>query len=426
MKHVDNKKQRDKHVVEAVVWRFGPVSRVQIHELTRLRKTTISMLVRELLREGKVVEAGPADNPLGRKQTLLQLNAEHSFAVALEFDEEAIVAGSLDMQLRFRKIIKEPTDLSGGREGLLNQLKACTRKVIGKSKLPQASVVGIGIADPGLVDSRRGIATFSSTIEFWKQVPLKQAFEAEFKIPTFVESKTRAKTVAERMLGAGNKLDNLVYIDYGVGIGAGIVVDGRLLYGQECAVGEFGHTHVTEGGPACKCGSIGCLEAVVGTGAVEAKIRQALAEGAHSQVLSLAGGEVKNLTTWMVLQAARAGDKICSNIVAELANHLGLGISNLVNLFNPSVVVLDKRLEMAGDYLRELIMQVVRRQALSNAVEGLTLAFGKVENEPGLLGMGLMVLDKHFEIPALRPPRFMIEPVQLKSAVSESVESVMA
>jgi predicted NBD/HSP70 family sugar kinase len=108
-----------------------------------------------------------------------------------------------------------------------------------------------------------------------------------------------------------------------------------------------------------------------------------------------------------------------------MANHLGLGISNLVNLFNPSVVVLDKRLEMAGDLLLDLIMQVVRRQALSNAVEGLTLTFGKVDNEPGLMGMGLMVLDKYFEIPALRPPRFMIEPVQLKSAAPESVESVM-
>jgi predicted NBD/HSP70 family sugar kinase len=218
------------------------------------------------------------------------------------------------------------------------------------------------------------------------------------------------------MLGAGNKMENLVYIDYGVGIGAAVVVDGRLLYGQGCGVGEFGHTHVTEGGPACKCGSIGCLEALVGTGAVLAKIRQALAEGAHSQVLSMAGGDPKNLTAGMVLKAAKAGDKICSHIVTDMANHLGQGISNLVNLFNPAVVVLDKRLEMAGDLALDQITQVVRRQALSSAVEGLSLTFGKLENEPGLLGIGLMVLDRHFEIPELRPPRFMIEPVQVVPA----------
>jgi len=389
---------------------------VQIHELTHLRKTTISMLVRELLREGKLMEAGFADNPLGRKQTLLQLNREHEFVLALEFDEETVVAGLLDAHLQIRKLVKERTALDGGMEGLLRQLKTCARQLIAKSKGGLKEVLGIGIADPGLVDSRQGVSAFSSTIEFWKQVPLRHTFEKEFNVPVMVESKTRTKTVAERMLGAGNKLENLVYIDYGVGIGAGIVVDGRLLYGQHCAVGEFGHTHVTDGGPACKCGSIGCLEAVAGTGAIEAKIRQALAEGAQSQVLSRAGGDVRNLTAWMVFEAAREGDKICNHILAELANHLGLGISNLVNLFNPAIVVLDERLKAAGDLLRDQILQVVKRQALSNSVDGLTLEFGKLGSHPGLLGVGLMVFDKHFEIPALLPPRFMIEAVNLMPA----------
>ena len=143
--------------------------------------------------------------------------------------------------------------------------------------------------------------------------------------------------------------------------------------------------------------------------------------GHQSHILSLAGGEVKNLTAWMVLKAARDGDKICSHIVTELGNQLGLGVANLVNLFNPAVVVLDKRLEMAGDLLRDQILQVLRQQALSSAVEGLSLTFGTVANEPGLLGIGLMVLDKHFEIPELRPPRFMIEPVHLISAGAGSV-----
>lgn len=415
MKHVDRKAEHDKHVIEAVVRRFGPVSRVGIHELTRLRQTTISHLVRALLFEGRLIEAGPAANPTGRKQTLLQLNGEYGSIVAVEFDEDLVVAGVLDLHLRIREIHKEPANLAGGMEGLLKQLRACVRKVIRKSRVATTSLLGIGIADPGLVDSRRGITATSSTIEFWNQVPLKQAFETEFGIPTVVESKTRAKTVAERMLGAGDRCENLLYIDYGAGIGAGVVVDGRLLYGRDCAVGEFGHTHIAEGGPACKCGSIGCLEAVVGADALVARVRRALAEGANSQILLLADGEAKNITAWMVLKAARTGDKICSNIVAELANSLGLGISNLVNLFNPAIVVLDKRLEMAGNFLIDQLMQVVRRQALSNSVERLSVTFAKIENEPGLLGIGLIVLDEHYEIPALRPPRYLIEPIVMPS-----------
>lgn len=293
-------------------------------------------------------------------------------------------------------------------EGLLTQLQACARRVIREAGIRSESVLGMGIADPGLVDSRRGVTTTSSTIDFWREVPLKQTFEQEFKRPTIVESKTRAKAVAERMLGAGDKCENMIYVDYGVGIGAGIIVDGRLLYGQDCAAGEFGHTHTVEGGPACKCGSFGCLEAAVGTNAIVTWVSKALGEGANS---SLAGLDAKDITAWMVLEAASAGDKICGNIVAELGNCLALGIANLVNLFNPAIVVLDKRLETAGDVLLDHIMRVIKRQALSNSVERLSLRFAKLASEPGLLGIGILVLDKYFEIPALRPPQFMIEPV---------------
>jgi predicted NBD/HSP70 family sugar kinase len=198
-----------------------------------------------------------------------------------------------------------------------------------------------------------------------------------------------------------------------LGIGAGIIVDGRLLYGQDCAAGEFGHIRALENGPACKCGSIGCLEAVVGTAAIVARLRKALEEGAYSQVLALAGFEARNVTAWMVLEAAKAGDKICRNLVSELAGHLGLGISNLINLFNPGTVVLDKRLECGGGELLDQIMEVIKRQALSNSVEKLSLRFGRLGGEPGLLGIGLLLLERHFEIPAFRPPHFMTEPLAL-------------
>lgn len=123
------------------------------------------------------------------------------------------------------------------------------------------------------------------------------------------------------MLGAGEQSNNLIYVDYGGGIGVGIVVDGRLLYGQDCGSGEFGHTHVMRGGPACKCGSIGCLEAVAGASAVEAQMRKALAEGATSQALT--GGDSSKIAAWSILSAAKSGDKISSNLVSEMASYLG-------------------------------------------------------------------------------------------------------
>jgi N-acetylglucosamine repressor len=419
MKQVTRKSDHDKHVIEAVVRRFCPISRVGIYKLTNFRRTTISQITRELLAEGKLVEVGRSDNPLGRKQILLQLNEQYGFMVGIEFDDEKILAGVMDLHPTVQYLISEPTDLSRGGDGLLEQLKACAKRAIREAGIDPAKVLGLGIADPGLVDSRRGITIMSSTIDSWNDVPLRRIFEQEFEVPMVVESKTRAKTLAERMLGAGGMQENMIYLDYGAGIGAGVIVDGQLLYGQSCGAGEIGHTHISDDGPACKCGSIGCLEAIAGTAAVEGRIRKALAEGAMSQVLARAGGDPANITAWMVLEAAQAGDKMCGNIISELARNLGLALANVVNLFNPAVLVLDKRLEAGGDFLLGEVTRVVKSQALASFSEQMALRYSKLGEDAGILGLGLAVLEKRFEIPALRPPTFMMEDIEEEVATAQ-------
>jgi len=409
MGQAGKKSERDKRLIEAVVRRSAPISRVGIHTITNLRRTTISQITRQLLEEGRLLEVGRSNNPLGRKQVLLRLNPNSGCIIGVEFDDEAVVVGVMDLAPTVRYLISEPTDLGHGMDGLVKQLQSCVLRAIQESNIDPAKLAGIGIADPGLVDSRRGITITSSTIDFWRQAPLKKLFEDKFGIPTTVESKTRAKTIAERILGAGKMQENMAYVDYGKGIGAGIVVDGVLLYGQNCGLGELGHIHISDKGPACQCGSIGCLEAMAGTSAIEARIRHALSEGAGSQVVARAGGDPAQIRAWDVFSAAKAGDKMCRNIVTELGDSLGIAIANLVNLFNPSIVVLDKRLELAGDALLEQIGRIVRAHSLASSTENLTLKLGILGEEVGILGIGLAVLEKHFESPDLKFNRFLDE-----------------
>jgi predicted NBD/HSP70 family sugar kinase len=406
MRQIGKKGERDKRLIEAAVRRFAPISRVGVHKITNLRRTTISQITRELLEEGRLLEVGRSNNPLGRKQILLQLNAGFGRIIGVEFDDEVVVAGVMDLAPNLLHLTSEPTDLDHGLDGLVHQLQSCVARAIQESNIDPGLLIGIGIADPGLVDSRRGITVTSSTIDFWKQAPLKKLFEEKFGIPTTVESKTRAKTIAERILGSAKMQDNMMYIDYGAGIGAGVVVDGSLLYGHNCGVGELGHMHISNNGPACQCGSIGCLEAVAGTAAVEARIRQALGEGAGSQVVARVGGDPAKITAWDVFAAADAGDKMCVNIVTELGDNLGIAIANMVNLFNPSTVVFDKRLELAGEALLQQIGRIVRAQSLASSTENLALKLGTLGEEVGILGIGLAVLEKHFEHPELRLSRF--------------------
>jgi predicted NBD/HSP70 family sugar kinase len=387
------KGQRDKRLIEALVYKQGAISRVSIHAHTNLRRSTISLLTRQLLTEGKLVEAGPSDNPLGRKQILLKLNRKFGFLVGVEFDDEQVTAGVMDLEPSVLRVISDPTDLAHGKEGLLRQLQSAVRRVVAASRLPWSKLLGIGIADPGLVDTRRGVTTTCSTIDFWNDVPLTATFEKEFKVPVLVESKTRAKAIAEQMLGVGAREPNMIYLDYGTGIGAGVIVDGKLLYGHNCGVGEVGHTNMVRSGPTCKCGSNGCLEAVAGAGAVENRARKALAEGVASSLSSK-----QDITVWQVLEAARSGDKMSWNIVAETAEEIGVAMANLVNLFNPAMIVFDERLSVTGDDFLNLITRVIRSNALAGSAANLSLRYATQGRESGLLGMGLQILDKHFSV----------------------------
>lgn len=390
--------ERDKTLIAALIRREGQLSRIEIHRLTELRPATITKLTKELIEEGRIEEAGRSDNPTGRKQVLLRPNNEFGFVVVVDFDAENVRAALLDLEPKVRgPIIQEPTVLNRGSAGLVAQLLRCTRRAMKVDGVAKEKILGIGVGDPGLVNADEGISIFASTIEFWRQVPLRAIFEAEFSIPTLIANNTRTKAVAERSLGAAANSDDMIFVEYGHGIGAGIITGGHLLGGSRWAAGEFGHTHVTEDGPACQCGSFGCLEAIAGIGALKASVGKALAQGGSSQALSLAGGKVEGLTGWHVLQAARDGDKMAVSLVDGVANYLGLGLANLANLFNPSLIVLDKRLSLAGDQFIEQIRRVVQRQALAHITETLEFRYASLGDQAGLLGPALLVLERIFE-----------------------------
>lgn len=409
MKHVKETKERDRAVIEALVRNYGPISRAEIRHLTNLRWSTISPIVRELLNEGKLLEVGPSSNPTGRKQTLLQLNEEHGFVVAVEFDPETVSAAVTDLFPRTRTKITETTYLEGGAEGLIRQLFSCAHKAVQQAGVQREKILGIGVADPGLVDVQEGISLLSVNLGFWKEVPLKKLFEEEFGVPVIIESCTRAQALAERVLGAGGGAEDMVYIEYGSGIGAGITIEGKMLLGHDRIAGEFGHIPMIENGPACNCGSFGCLEALVGLSAIEARCRKAIQEGGNSRALEIVNGDAGKITGWTVLQASKLGDKTCVAIVGELEKYLGLGLSTIVNLFNPSIVVLDHRLGLAGESLLEQIAWAVKKQALGNSTANLKFRYATLGSDVGLSGAALNVLERIFEIPAFKPPRFMIE-----------------
>ena len=391
MPQLPRKRELDRRLLDSLIQKHGPISRAALHQLTGMRRSSISQITAELLRESRIVEAGLSDNPVGRKQILLERNPGFRSIVAIGFDDQQVHAGLLDLQPRILSSIHEPAFLSEGSEGLLHQLLSITERLLAESGTPIEKLFGIGIADPGLVDTRRGITLSSSTIDFWQNVPVRKHFEERFGVRVLLESTTRVKTIAETVSTAGDPIQNLIYLDYGTGIGASIVLDGRLLYGATCGAGEVGHTNIQRDGPTCKCGSRGCLEAMAGASAVVARIRQHLASGIASPALGSI--EPDAITLADVLKAASAGDKLCANVVTEMAEDLGMALANMVNLFNPEVILMDRRLSAAGEEFLLRVKSVIHRQSLAGSSQGLSLRFASLGPESVLLGLGLRILD---------------------------------
>ncbi len=147
---------------------------------------------------------------------------------------------------------------------------------------------------------------------------------------------------------------------------------------------------------------------------------EGLMSGFHKRITApskgLAGGDAGRITGWTVLQAAGKGDKACAAIVEQAGNYLGLGLANLVNLFNPSLLVVDQRLSLAGQALLDQFVRVIRRQSLHHSAKGLLVRYGSLGFEACVLGAARIVFENYFEIPVLKPPRYLIEPERLPVA----------
>jgi predicted NBD/HSP70 family sugar kinase len=406
IKHVTTIRERDKALIFDIIRRSGPLSRAQIQQMVDLRPATISHVTRELMSEGGIREAGLSDNPTGRKQILLEMNRDAGVILAVDCDAENIMVGALNYVPAFiHPIHSEKTDLLHGAEGLVAQMFRCVREMMNAAGIAQSSILGIGVGDPGMVDTQSGLSVMAATIDFWRNIPLRQLFEQEFGVRCVVVNNTRSRTIAEQMLGAGERSDDLIFVQYGRGIGAGVVSGGRMIQGCSWAAGEFGHIHVSENGPPCKCGSFGCIEALADIGAMEARLKKAVISGGFSVCVKMAGGDIDRITGWHVLEAARLGDKMSIVIAEEMAECLGRGIANLINLFNPSLILLDKRLALAGDLVLDQVNRTVKRQALAYSVQSVSCRFSSLE-DANLLGAALVVLEDKFEVPTVKPRLF--------------------
>ena len=392
LKTIRKKTKEKESLVLSTIRENQPISRTKLKGLTGIRLATITDVVKRLKQDGLIIEQGREESLRGRKQSLLRINGERYFALGLEFDAEKIIVLLINLNSQIKKIGKTEIGEDKREESITERIASAASSLC--EGIPREKLLGLGIADPGVVDSEKGISLFSSLIPNWENVPLGRILNERLKIPVKLIGAPKAKVMAEFRLGAGKGINDLLFIEFGPGIACGIISEGRLLRGHNEMAGELGHTHVSDNGTICACGSYGCLEAITAVPAIVKKIKESIKAGSESLIKN---SEDEQITAVEIFQAAKHGDKLCLNILSKAAHYLGLGIANAVNLFNPEMVIFDQRMGIGGDFFLEEIKQVIKRQALRFATGSLKFAVSPLGEKGGPLGAATLILDEFFQ-----------------------------
>jgi len=290
----------------------------------------------------------------------------------------------------------EATRPEEGSESVLHRMVTMAHAVMEETRraIPKAEFIGAGVGAPGPLDTKRGVVLLTPNLG-WVNLPLRDLVQQGISLPTAIDNDANCAVLGECWMGAGRGALNVIGITIGTGIGGGIVIDGRLYHGSSDSAGEIGHTTVEVNGRRCKCGNYGCLEAYASGPAIADRAREALAGGETSIMPSLVGGELSALTAATVYEAARQEDDLAVHVVRETARFLGTGIANLLNIFNPEVVVLAGGVTQAGDALFEPLRAEVRRRAFKPAVDACRIVPGALEGNAGVVGAVATFAQQH-------------------------------
>jgi glucokinase len=289
----------------------------------------------------------------------------------------------------------QPTAPEEGSDAVLGRLFSMGRAVMDETRrtVPGAEFVGAGVGAPGPLDTKRGIVLLTPNLG-WVNLPLRQLVRDGLAIPTAIDNDANCAVLGECWMGAARGARNVIGITIGTGIGGGIVVDGRLYHGASDCAGEIGHTTVEVNGRRCKCGNYGCLEAYASGPAIARRAVEAIEAGQPSRLPEYVNGALEKITAQTVYQAAHDGDELAEEVVGDTAKFLGAGIANMINIFNPEIVVVFGGVTYAGEHLFAPLRREVAKRAFKPAVAVCRIVAAELIGTAGVYGAARTFLDQ--------------------------------
>jgi predicted NBD/HSP70 family sugar kinase len=373
-------------------------SRLDIARKTGLSPALITSIVRNLIARQFVIEAHAVSSMVGRKPVPLEVRSDAGFLIGVDIG--AYYSHVVVTDMRGQIVYKEQaeTGIPDGRVRVLQRVFECVHRAIEASKVSRERILGIGIAHSGVIDTQNGLVLSfprPGQLVQWKNVPLQAIFEKEFHLPCLLEDSVRTMATAERHFGLGRDVDDFLFVEVGMGIGAAVFFEGKLYRGGGGKAGEFGHITVDENGPLCSCGNNGCLESVASCAAIIQAGRMAIERGVDSRIRDLALGDLNRISIEVIAQAAAENDSLAFRVLQEASSYIARGLADLVNLLNPRLIIFGGALfRAAPQLLDDPLRRIIRQRSLEKSANDVQLRVSPLGAEAGALGAARMIADR--------------------------------
>ncbi|MBN1146170.1 MAG: ROK family transcriptional regulator [Anaerolineales bacterium] len=370
----------------------APLSRSQLASLTGLNKSTISSLIEELIERGLVYEVGLDSSGAGRPATSLELNPGAGLIVGVELGVDFISVILTDFLGNIEWRCRHETDPTMEQETIVADALNLVGQAMSANRSPSRRLLGVGLALPGLVDIQEGILTFSPNLQ-WRNVPLGKIFSDYTGAPVYVDNDANASAVGEHLFGIARKSEHFIFVIAGVGVGAGLFLNGDLYRGAGGFAGEIGHTTLVNGqNRPCRCGNRGCWENFANQYALIERVRARLDVGRRSLISQMMGAQNGLLTISVINQAASAGDAEALEALNETGAMIGLELANLVNIFNPQLVVIGGSLSLGGEHMLPAIQSAVAEHTFPESRRDLEIAISAFGTDASVMGAVALVV----------------------------------
>ncbi|WP_067936577.1 ROK family protein [Alicyclobacillus kakegawensis] len=379
-------REYNKRVVLDLIRTRYPISRTQIAEITHLNKATISSIVSEFISKGVVAEIGNATSAVGRRPILLGFVPDSAYVIGLVVYVDYIHVALTNLEGQIVWELKRELNNTSTDE-VLTSVVGCIHEALSQDAGSSLGVVAIGVGVPALVDFESGTIVHSPNLQL-SSINLKQYLEMEFSIPVFVDNSANVAAFGEKLFGVAKRFRHFVYVSVSTGIGVGIFMNGQLQRGAAGFAGELGHMVVEPRGLKCSCGGTGCWEMY---GSLKALYRQV---ADHVQDVM---PEYHPDVLHAVVQAAQAEDTWALEGLYYIAYYLGIGISNIVNIFNPEAIIIGNKITPLARWIRPMVETALQTRCSAKLVDQLNLIVSDNGENTVVIGAASLGIDGFME-----------------------------